>query len=910
MSALRSAIAVLAVAIGTATVSAQVKEPPRPEKVDVQIRYRIRADRDERVRQFRALEANLAALGFVDARKDDPDRDLDILDPNAELFRGSIPSAKVLDILKDPRVQSIMFAPAEFKYPDAGDKAVAVRITLRSGLIPTAQALLHTQALAQLELLGFTNALGYDTRGYTQLKGTIPYRNLQLLLKDLRTEPAGWFLADTPPDMLPSPFADRNPARWVEVMSTADVPPPVAPAPVLPARARLTPDLRAVLDNPALKETPLRVEVLFEQPMELMVEPLRTRLTGAYFPTPRKNADGTPVKGPGGIPVITEGASLEGIAGNVATIRFDRPADVERYAFEPGVLSVRLPRQSVETVSPRAPAGKSLPAEELLGLSRVSSLHRLGYTGAGVKVILIGTDFSGAEALVGTSLPKKTRLLDLTTELNPEIRPLPADPMRAGTGLAAARALALTAPDVELVLVRVDPGSFFQLPRIIQVVNGDRGYSNAMRSRLDDLSIRSSEVIKRKDAALQEYRQAFDDLSDEPPARDRRAAARAALDMVIAEQKDLSARLERFNAYQREMLAVLAGAQVIVNTLVWESGYPLDALSELSKILEHQAVLPPPSRIVKAASVPRPKLVWVQAASASGSSVWGGQFLDPNRNGTMEFTSLDQPLPPGNWSHELNFLGMHPTAGPIVDQLPAGMQMRFTMQWREPLGPGGPGGDRPVYAVKLRVYRQIDPTGEQRPSDEMAEDAVSSGGPYAIFRGDTFTVYEQMLDFAVPAAGRYAFVVGTGYESNPVLPALRRDFEILPRVFVETLSNKPGEGKVVFRSYVTPHVGVAIPGDSPGAVTIGVPRAGELTGGGTGLTLVQKPDLLGPDSLPDVPGLTGTGIAAGFVGGIAADLVQAGAAGANVFRSSGVEPGKSIVLPNIWLRYLRPAGSR
>src|SRR4051812_10035946 len=87
----RSLLALLAVPLTATVAPAQIKEPPRAEKVDVQIRYRIRADRDERVRQYRDLEKHLASLGFVDANKDDPDRDLDILDPAHERFVGTIP---------------------------------------------------------------------------------------------------------------------------------------------------------------------------------------------------------------------------------------------------------------------------------------------------------------------------------------------------------------------------------------------------------------------------------------------------------------------------------------------------------------------------------------------------------------------------------------------------------------------------------------------------------------------------------------------------------------------------------------------------------------------------------------------------------------------------------------------------
>jgi hypothetical protein len=275
----------------------------------------------------------------------------------------------------------------------------------------------------------------------------------------------------------------------------------------------------------------------------------------------------------------------------------------------------------------------------------------------------------------------------------------------------------------------------------------------------------------------------------------------------------------------------------------------------------------------------------------------------------MEFSPLNTPLPAGSWSPEMNFMGIRTPTGEVSSDLPAGVRLRLVMQWREPVDPKMPGLDIPAYPVILRVFRQLDPNGEKQPSDEMAETARSGAGPYAIFRTNSFVVYEQLLEYELPVAGRYAFVVATGYQPDPVLPGLRRDVEISPRVFLETLSAKPGEGQAVFRSYVTPRAGVGIPSDSPGAVTVGVPEAGSLVGGGTGIKLLTKPDLLGPDSL-DLGGefsLRGPGVATGFVAGIAADLVQADVSGANVFRSVGVLPGKQTVLPDAWLRYLRPS---
>jgi hypothetical protein len=910
MISLRHILAVLALSVAAGSVSAQVKEPPRSEKVDIQIRYRIRAERDERVRQYRALEKHLNSLGFVDSRKDDPDRDLDMLDPTAERFTGSIPSAKVLEVLNNPNVLNILFAPSGYMYPDAPDKPVPIRVILRSGLILSVQQTLHIQTLSQLELLGFKDALGYDTRGYTQLKGTIPYKNLNKLVKDLRTEPSGWFFTDTPPDQLPRPLADRNPIRWVEVMPMIDLVPAFEPEKVLPARARLSPDLRARLVDPAAKETPLLVEAIYSGPMEDHLDQIRTRLAVNFASMPKKNADGAPVKGPEGLPIYTEGASIEGVIANVVTIRFDKPADVDRFLLESGVVSIRLPRRGIETIVAGNPNQKASSPAELLKSTYAANLHRLGYTGSGVKVIVIGSDFTGAEKLIGSALPKNTQIVDLTTELNPDIKPLPTDPGSAGQSLATAMAVAVTAPNAEIVLVRIDSASFFQLLEIVRLVRGETSSTSSMRSRLTEIDDQLKVITKKKDDALHEYRVAFDDLADDEPTRLRRVRAKAALDAVVAQQAELSRKMERYNLFQTQVSTFLPGARVIVNSLVWESGYPLDALNEMSRTLDRLSAPNPPRSIRPATgpnAIPKPHIVWVQTASPAGPAVWGGPFVDANKNGTMEFAPFHAPLPAGSWTPEMNFLGSRSPTGEVSPELAAGVRVRFIMQWREHLDPKVPAIDIPAYPVVLRILRQVDPNGEKRPSDEMAEDARSAGGPYPILRASTFVVYEQILDFTVPAAGRYAFVVATGYQPDPALPALRRDVEISPRVHIETLAAKASENRVVFRSYTTPHVGVGIPGDSAGAVAVGLGEEGMLTGGGTGVTLLLKPDLLGPDAI-DLPGqpLRGPGVATGFVAGIAADLVQAKVAGANVFRTIGVAAGKQPVLPEAWLRYMRP----
>jgi len=873
--------AVIVATVAAPLAPAQVKEPPRAEKMDVQIRYRIRADRDERIRQFRALEKHLAGLGFVDARKDDPDRDLDILDPTAERFVGTISGKKVLEVLSDVRVQNVLFAPTGFTYPDAPEKPVAVRIGLRTGLLGPVQQLLHRQTVEHLGQLGFSEALGYDTFGYTIVRGLIPNKNLNLLVKDVRTEPSGWFLAVTPIDKLPAPLSDRNPLRWTEVLPVTDFPAPFAPPPVLPAQLRYTPELRARLLDPALKDAPVRVEAVFDRRVD-DIEGLRGRVAGRYI-----------------------GASIDGVIGNVMSIRFPRPAAVETLSLEPEVVCVRLPQRASETVVPLAGGAGTGPADALkaAGLDR---MHALGYTGAGVKVVLIGSDFSGAEKLIGTELPKRTRIVDLTTELTPDLVPAPTDPTRAGSGTAAARALALSAPGAELVLVRIDPGCFFHLYTVTRLVNGELEYTDALRVRLSEIATRSKALDSDRNDAIAAYKSAYADLSDSQTAVKFRQKAKADLDAVYAREKDLSVFINRFNTYQRDITTVPRGARVIVNTLVWESGYPLDAINEFAGTLDALAS-PLPQRVVRPNTPQRHPLVWVQAASNAGAAVWGGPFLDANRDGVMEFVQPGTKLPADDWSPQLNFLGTRTVSGEVAPELAKDAKLRIVVQWRESAAPQAPESDTPRYALTLRLLQQLDPTGEKRASDDMAEVARSQSVPNVIYRTTRFLVFEQTLEVTVPAAGRYALMVETAASPEPLLPALRRDEEIYPRIVIETLGTATSAPRAVFRSFSNLTAGVGTPGDALGAITIGTDASGAQTGGGTGLLLRGKPDVLGPAAFAlGAETAGGPGTATGFAGGAAAVLLQARTTPPNVFFSTGIEPGKKLVIPAAWLKYVPP----
>lgn len=906
-----------------------VKEPPRADKVDVQIRYRIRADRDERVRQFRALEKFLADLKFDDARKNDPDRERDELDPNAERLSGTVAGADVLKILNQVRVQNILFAPAGFKIPDQ-DKAVAIRIGLRTGLTGTveeelngrpvrrlAQQVLHGQTVAHLGQIGFVEALAYDTKGYTIVRGSLPYKNLERLMKDVRYEPSGWFLSATPVDTLPHPLSEQNPVRWVEVLRLADESdvPFLAPGQVLGVQSKFSADLRTAF--PALKDGELRVEVLFRNRLDDL-DALRSFIQGRY-----------------------PGVSLDGIVGNVASVRLKKGSYAENIATETAVIGVRLPRQGSETVIPVA-ADRGVLVPQALKDARLDELHGAGYTGApgcltfgtaspqvyvpGAKVILIGTDFTGAPELIEKNvLPKNTKIVDLTTELSPQLLPAKADDKRAKTGTAAAQVLSAAAPGAELILVRVDPGCFFQLYAVARLARGDINFTDALRVRIVELADQSAIVEADKKSAIEEYKQAFanqagevglpkdkdgkvipkgdpvvDPNSPDSAIAERRKKAKAALDAVYVREKSLNDLVERFNTYQKQ-LTLLNGAQVIVNTLVWESGYPLDALNDFAGSLDRTAA-PRGTRIEKGVRPQKRSPLWVQASSAAGAAVWGGRFVDSNQDGLMEFAAKP---PADGWSPQLNFLGTEAASGELKRGLEKGAKLRLVVQWREPTL-NLPGGEDPVHSLTLRLLRQIDPAGEKRASDEMKEVARSVVVPNVVYSAGTYRVFEQILEYEVPEAGHFALAIESTSLNAAPIPALRRDVEIVPRVVVETRDVKVGSPRAVFRSFPNFTSGVGTPGDSIGAITVGVPVTGAQTTGGPGAQLRAKPDVYAPVAFAlGGESFGGEGMAAAFTGGVATLVQQAGVSGPNVFTTAGLETGAKLELPATWLRNVR-----
>ena len=205
------------------------------------------------------------------------------------------------------------------------------------------------------------------------------------------------------------------------------------------------------------------------------------------------------------------------------------------------------------------------------------------------------------------------------------------------------------------------------------------------------------------------------------------------------------------------------------------------------------------------------------------------------------------------------------------------------------------------------MFRQLDPAGERRASDELEEVARTVGGPFIVRKDPEYGVYEQVVEFAVAAEGRFAVRVEGRPGFDPILPALRQQVEIAPRLFVEFVGDAAGKGRPVFGSFAPRAAGVGIPGDAKAALAV---AAGDgLTGAGMGVSLLVKPDLYAAE-VPDAAGQGGPAAAVGLVGGAAAAMIGAGAPAGQLLPSTGMRPGGWLVIPESWLQYVPPRALR
>jgi hypothetical protein len=828
-------------------VLAQPATPPPPKEYQVQLRYRIASTRNARLAQFFALTRYLESIGF----KKDPGPDTEAEDPEQTRMTGTITSAKVRKILADPHVKSLLLIPAGYKLPVEPDKPVKVELELASQLVPERRRQLADQVRPFLEELGFEEAVGYDHRQHTRLKGTIPAGNLDLLLQDLRWQSGGWLAPRVPVAELPAPVADAWPLVVTEVIpepagvAEAKAPPSVAPVPE--GEQHLLKIARDLREMPP-QESPVRIQVFLASAPGEVSRAWRRELT-----------------------LAAPDATIEGRLGPLVTLK-TRMDQIPALATLANVVSIRLPRPAPMQIMPARPP--KLTPEEVLRASGVDRLHAQGRRGQGVRVAVIDGDFRGYRQFLGKQLPANTHEIDLTAECDPNIEPKKflAEDSVIGRGTQCALALALAAPQVDLTLIRIDPETLFQLQEVARYINGERFRSDSLELRREELSGDRDRLEREREQLLAERKLVLDNFGQGKAAVERRQAYFKKQAEFDQREEDITRREERYLKLVGDLRG-LKGIGIVACALVWNEGYPVDGSNPLSRYFDEGSFC---------------SATWFQAAGDDHGQVWAGTFRDEDGNRVMEFAAPGERLPPDRWTSELNFLGWRQFSGPVVPEVPKA-KLRVAVQWREPHDPtlSREGEDvyrAPLADLRLLILRQRDPTGTKLPADDMEMVARSVYLPLRIDHHPETAMYEQTVEFTIDLPGRYALRVegqvpkSIQPASVPVLPASQKLWELAPRISISTLSGDGGQA--IFLDYASELGSIGTPADahlvtSVGATDVlGQPQPYSSRGPVLYQELNRKPGLFALDQLPlgiDPERMAaGSGIATGFAAGRAA----------------------------------------
>lgn len=874
---------------------AQPAAPPAPAFYQVALRYRIVTPRDQHVILYDRLVQHLQKLNFEFRPSLDQSPNTDRIDPSKNEFRGRLAGANVAKLRDNPQVAGLVLIPDGFKLPDAADEPVRVRVELVGGLPPDRQRELSEQTALLLGLLGFKEAAGYDHRGvtgqpFTRLTGALPRGQLDVLLKDLRTQPSGWFAPRITPAELPAPLQGIDPIQWTEVLTDpAPVQDAAEPAGRTPEYLdKIGPGLWEIVNDKAKEHQQIRLQAIFAG--ELSAAQLRR--IGMQ---------------------TASSAFVEGVLGSYVTAQMSA-GQVKALAALPEVIGLRLPPQARGDVD-AALSGANDP-EKVLQLSGLAKLHQQGKRGQRVRLAIVDNDFRGWEGQVKAGkLSAATRLVDLTTERSQELLPAPQLPGTAlGHGTQCALAAALAAPAAELLLVRIQGDDPQQLDEANRYFRGDT-LSALLERRLDELRVAGSVLALKRRNLLQARKVILDSFRDEEDLRHDFEYLGALYGWIFSDrewhrqqmayqeklERELTEKDRRYWAFAAQVQG-LQGVQLILCSLTWNDDYPLGAASALSRALDAQSGAP----------------LWFVPAGNLAGQAWTGTFRDADKNGIMEFAEPHAKLPPKRWTRELNFLAWQPHAGKQTADLPAQAALHMTLQWREPHDPDyylRPGEEdwyrRSLSGLTLTLLRQRDPDAKTLSADAMEIVARSRFVPLRLDHQPSGTVYQQVLDYVVDKPGRYALRIeqppqarwtlasvqdrfvfelkpgettqGIRPVGAPSLPGLEKTWELRPRLFVDVNNAARLQGRPVLADFATSAGAVGLPGDARSVITVGAAdlngRAQPYSASGAPpfLDLVVKPTVWTYDAMRQGQGSAwGTSLAASFATGAAATLMSSG----------------------------------
>lgn len=874
--------AILTAALLASPLAAQRTVPPPPAKYDVQLRYSIHAGTNQRIELFQSLLRHLESIGFQRTPTDD---ELEAADHSAERLSGTLPSNKARALLQSPLIRTVLLIPDGMKLPENADQRVLVQIELESRLSPSRQRELAQQARVRLAGLGFVEKVGYDHQNNVRLLGSVPAGEVESLLRDLRDLPAGWLAPDVPRADLPEPIRYLNPVRIVEVLrepdgaAHADAAQPTAADTTL---EKLPLDLRDVEPNEVLR-----------------LDAILSRTPASNDPSWRTLFD-------------KPGVTIEGRLGPVVAIR--GPAGVAKDLIV-GTEIATVRRAAAATRQPPVPTSPVVAdATSRCGLSSLAP----GFQGKSVRVAIIDTDFRGADRIVNYDKSQSVTLVDLTASRNSDLQPDPyAEGDAIGGGTKSALAARLAAPECNLVLIRVDRAAAYMIGDVARYLHGDARRPENLVNRNHELLTDHEQFRITRGKLHEELAQLAANFSHDDETVARRKKLADQLNDLDNQEKQYLARLTRF-ARLEDALVGLRTVQVVVGSLAWDIGYPVDGTGPLSSVIDEVAFARASLHMSDGLRY------WMQMAGDTRGQVWNESLIDADGNGVFEFAPPAAALPRRRWTREVNFLAWAPTAmEKPAAELPAGGKFRVALQWTETHDPQADvfdAGDpyrAPIADLRLSVLRQRDPSGNQLATDDFVVVARSVRLPQMIERTASLATYEQIIEFTVEQAGVYALRLEgsvpptTRPPEVPSIPAIERRWEPRARLFVETVG--PADGRPIFADFASEFGGLGTPGDAISPRTIGAANArGErqpysASGPASGRGLLTKPTFLTFDQLPLPGGVQsgGTACAAGFAGGIAASMISAGAPPEPNLRWLGIQPGGLLVVPPAWLEQLR-----
>lgn len=713
----------------------------------VRFRYEIDAGRTLRFRLYQAMMKRLTDAGFKKAPG------LAGEELYGTYMAGKLPATGVAALDQEVALRTAILVPEGFNPAD--DHVVLVSLQISTAFGPALQFDLANLARTKLNALGFEEQVGYDHHKQRRLLGRLAYGKLNELLKaEMEVEI---------PTSTRTPKARTPIVRLAEVIVEPNELPMIAmlpsdPEPEQAALKKVPADLRRLAA--AEGDKPIRVEVILRE------TPPANALLLEYSSAPAH-------------------MHIEGRLGTLLTGTI-QASDLTALASLPNVSTVRIPQAArqpqgiVRYVSLNQP---SPPAD-----SPDAWVRR----GPGSKAVVVGHDFRGYKEQLSNSTHTKVHLVDLTTELSSTLQPqegMEGDGIGAGTQLALD--LLRSAPVEELVLLRIDTASPFQLRELAEAIDSGIYHSFALTQRKEELWRESARLESERTEIRVLRRLSLDNFGIDESAKEARDKYRER-QRQFDESAKLHGELDRRMLELLKGIRQLKGAQTVLIGLNWTDGHPdLPGSPPTLRLLKH---------VVQESSAS-----WIQIVPVRTKKVWTGLFRDQNRDGIMEFSSEQDDR------SKLNFLVWQPNAGQAEHELPSDCVIQVILQWQEAHDPKYAIAQddpyrQPVTSLQIKLLRQRDPSGQKLPADLFDVVTVSQGLPERVENLQRSAVYQATLRFRVSQPGRYALLIA-GQSSNGIAPAgvaeiVNQRSEIHPKLIVETVDPAHrSKGSVQLQSY-------------------------------------------------------------------------------------------------------------